>query len=96
MPYQYIQGISNVPVRLLGTRFSNAISCFEPSPQEPYREIFLKCCVEKGCRSLHRIGEKCVFRGDFILRMAISVCSLEILLPLLVTVMCMQATAQET
>jgi hypothetical protein len=26
----------NVPVRLLGTRFTNAISCFEPSPQEPY------------------------------------------------------------
>jgi hypothetical protein len=29
-------------VRILGTRFTNAISCFKPGPQEPYREIFLE------------------------------------------------------
>jgi hypothetical protein len=28
----------NVPIRLLGTRFTNAISCFRPGPQEPYRD----------------------------------------------------------
>jgi hypothetical protein len=26
----------NVPVRLLGTGFTNAISCFKPGPQEPH------------------------------------------------------------
>jgi hypothetical protein len=29
----------NVPVSLLGTRFTNAISYYEPGPQDPYREI---------------------------------------------------------
>jgi hypothetical protein len=29
----------NCPVRLLGTRFTNAISCFETGPQESYRDI---------------------------------------------------------
>jgi hypothetical protein len=29
----------DVPVRLMGTRFTNAITCFKPGPQEPYREI---------------------------------------------------------
>jgi hypothetical protein len=28
----------NVPVRILGTRFTNAISSFVPGPQEPYRD----------------------------------------------------------
>jgi hypothetical protein len=36
----------NVPVRLLRTRFTNAISCFEPGPQEHYRDIF----IETPCR----------------------------------------------
>jgi hypothetical protein len=31
----------STPGRLLGTRLINAISCFEPGPQELYREIFL-------------------------------------------------------
>jgi hypothetical protein len=30
-------GPKNLHVRLLGTRFTNALSCFEPDPQEPYR-----------------------------------------------------------
>jgi hypothetical protein len=34
--------LKNVPERLLGTRFTNAISCIEPGPEGPYREIFLK------------------------------------------------------
>jgi hypothetical protein len=29
-----------VLVRLLGIMFTNAISCFEPGPQEPYWNIF--------------------------------------------------------
>jgi hypothetical protein len=33
----------NVLVRLLGTRFTNAISCFKSGPQEPYREIETPC-----------------------------------------------------
>jgi hypothetical protein len=32
--YRVVQ--KNVPVRFLGTRFTNAISCFGPGPQEPY------------------------------------------------------------
>jgi hypothetical protein len=36
-----LEGASiKVPVKLLGTRFTNAISCFEPSPQECYRKFF--------------------------------------------------------
>jgi hypothetical protein len=31
--------IKNVPIRLLGKRFTNAISCFGHGPQEPYRDI---------------------------------------------------------
>jgi hypothetical protein len=27
-------------IRLLGTMFTNAISCFEPGSQVPYRDIF--------------------------------------------------------
>jgi hypothetical protein len=45
-----VQGVSktNVPVRLLVTRFTNAISCFEPGSQEPYKqsmvyEMFYAC-----------------------------------------------------
>jgi hypothetical protein len=39
--YFNIQVISKKdPVRLLGTRFTNAISSFKPGPQEPYRDIF--------------------------------------------------------
>jgi hypothetical protein len=34
-----IQGLY-VPFRLLGTRFTIALSCFEPGAQEPYRGIF--------------------------------------------------------
>jgi hypothetical protein len=34
-----IQGVKNVPVRHLWTRFTHVISCFEPDPQEPYRVI---------------------------------------------------------
>jgi hypothetical protein len=32
----------NFPVMLLGTRFTNTISCFEPGPQEHYMDIFGK------------------------------------------------------
>jgi hypothetical protein len=36
------QGLpKNFPVRLLSTRFTNAIHCFEPGPQEHYRVILL-------------------------------------------------------
>jgi hypothetical protein len=36
-----LQGIwKYIHVRLLGTRFTNAISCLEPGPQEPYRDFF--------------------------------------------------------
>jgi hypothetical protein len=39
-----LQDVSkNVSVRLLGTRFTNAIDCFEPGPQEPYRNILKHC-----------------------------------------------------
>jgi hypothetical protein len=31
----------NVPVRLLGTRFTNPISCFEPGPQDHQTPIIL-------------------------------------------------------
>jgi hypothetical protein len=30
-----VQNIVDVPVSLLGTRFTNANSCIEPFPQEP-------------------------------------------------------------
>jgi hypothetical protein len=30
------------------TRLTNAISCFEPDLQEPYREIFETHCMEQG------------------------------------------------
>jgi hypothetical protein len=40
-----------VPVRLLGTRFTNATSCFKPRPQEPYRDIFWKTCFTSIFRS---------------------------------------------
>jgi hypothetical protein len=33
-----LQGVQK-NVRLLGTRFTNAISCFEPGPQEPDRDM---------------------------------------------------------
>jgi hypothetical protein len=38
------------PCRLLGTRFTNVISCFEPGSQEPYRDIFFEtpCVVFAG------------------------------------------------
>jgi hypothetical protein len=36
------RGLKNIPLRLLGTTFTNAISCFvEPGPQEPYIDSFL-------------------------------------------------------
>jgi hypothetical protein len=44
METEYSQG---VPLRFLVTRFTNAISCFEPCPQEPYRDLF-----ETPCRIL--------------------------------------------
>jgi hypothetical protein len=31
----------NIPLRLLETRFTDAISCFENGPQEPYMDILL-------------------------------------------------------
>jgi hypothetical protein len=37
-----IQLSKKFPARPPGTRFTNANSCFEPGPQEPYRDIFLK------------------------------------------------------
>jgi hypothetical protein len=33
--------VKYIPVRLLETRFTNTISCFEPGPQEPYIPIWL-------------------------------------------------------
>jgi hypothetical protein len=39
----YMGCFKNFPVRLLGTRFTNAITCLEPGPQEPYRDIPLYC-----------------------------------------------------
>jgi hypothetical protein len=32
------RGFLKCPVRLLGTRFTNAISCFEPGPQETFKK----------------------------------------------------------
>jgi hypothetical protein len=29
------------PVRFMGTRLTNAISCFDPGPHEPYRDMGL-------------------------------------------------------
>jgi hypothetical protein len=34
--------LKNIPVSLLGTRFTNAMSCFKPGPHEPYRDIFIE------------------------------------------------------
>jgi hypothetical protein len=34
--------LTNVPVHLLGTRFTNTILCFKTGPQEPYKYIFLE------------------------------------------------------
>jgi hypothetical protein len=45
------QGISKkFTVRLLEMRFTNAISCFEPGPEEPYREIFWNTQKWPTCR----------------------------------------------
>jgi hypothetical protein len=40
-----LQVSQNVPVRLLGPRFTNAISCFKPGPQESYRDILKTPCA---------------------------------------------------
>jgi hypothetical protein len=66
----YARCFKNVLVRLLGTRFTNAISSFECGPQEPYRDIFKKMhCPEwkistvytkiftnKNCSEIRELG----------------------------------------
>jgi hypothetical protein len=42
-----------MPLRLLGTRFTNATSCFEPGPQELYRKIFLNHDVVIKTSQIH-------------------------------------------
>jgi hypothetical protein len=37
-----IYSLKKLPVRLLGTRFTIAIYCFEPGSQEPYRDYSCK------------------------------------------------------
>jgi hypothetical protein len=39
----------NVPTRLLGTRFTNATPCFEPSPQKPNWDIFIESPCSIDC-----------------------------------------------
>jgi hypothetical protein len=50
------------PVRLLETRFTNAISYFKPGPKEPYMDIFMKHRVVTQPKmyivQLEWIGEK--------------------------------------
>jgi hypothetical protein len=36
-----LHGQKHFTVNLLGTRFTNAISCFEPGPQEPHKNLFI-------------------------------------------------------
>jgi hypothetical protein len=43
----------NVLIRLLGTRFTNAVSCFKPGPQGHCRDIFVNT-LYKGHRCTNK------------------------------------------
>jgi hypothetical protein len=45
----------NIPVRFLGTRFTNTIFCVEPGPPRPLQGYFLKHLFQQNTQIMHSV-----------------------------------------